>query len=280
MLKLVGGYVQKILYVNLTTGRIDEKPLGIEKARNFLGGKGLAARILYDEIKPGIDPLNPDNVIMFATGPLTGLPIPGAVKVIVATKSPLTGTWCDSAASGFWGPQLKFAGYDAVIFKGKSENPVYVWINDEKIEIRSAERLWGKNTHETDKEIKKELGDEHVSVAAIGPAGEQLVRYANVSIDLWRHAGRGGTGAVMGSKNLKAVVVKGRQKVPVEDKEALKKLSKDLVAIVKKQINRWGVKHNIPEEGTNENLDVEIETGVTPYRNYQTITPVHMQEDL
>jgi len=275
-----GGYAQKLLYVDLGSGKIERKTLDQEVAQTFLGAKGLAARTLFEEIKPGTDPLGPENVLMFSTGPMTGTPLAGGVKYSVATRSPLTGTWNDSSSSGFFGPQLKLAGYDALLFRGKADKPVYVWITGDKVEIRPADHLWGKNAHETDSAVKAEVGDDRASVAVIGPGGEQLVRYACISNDIWRHAARGGTGAVMGSKNLKAVAVRAKGKVALADPDALRALRTDLHAKLKSQVNRWGVKHNLMFEGTNEFLDDEIDTGVTPWRNFQTVRDIPMQEAL
>jgi aldehyde:ferredoxin oxidoreductase len=275
-----GGFRQKLLYVDLSSGQIEDKALDTEITDNFLGAKGLAASILYKEIEPGIDPLGPKNVLMFSTGPMTGTPLAGGVKYSVATRSPLTGTWNDSSASGSFGPQLKFAGYDGLVVKGRAEKPVYLWITNEGAEIRSAEHLWGKNAHATDDAVKEELGDERTSVAVIGTGGERLIRYANICNDRWRHAARGGTGAVMGSKNLKAVAIRARGKVPIDDPETLKEMRQELHARLKGQVNRWGMKHNLMFEGTNEFLDEEIDTGVTPWRNYQTVRQVPMQEAL
>ena len=277
---MTGGYAGKLLYIDLDSQKKDERPLSMEVARNWLGSKGLAAKILYEELQPSIDPLRPENLLIFSTGPLTGMPISGAVKYNVETKSPLTGIWNDSSSSGYWGPQLKFAGYDALILKGRSKKPVYIWITDNTIEIRSAEHLWGMDCHQTDGQIKKELGDDRMSVAAIGAAGEKLVRYASISNDLWRHPARGGTGTVLGSKNVKAVAVRARSKLPVADMDSLKGLSKELNRTLRNQIDRWGAKHNIFKEGTNEFLDIEIETGITPWSNYRTITPVPLQAQL
>lgn len=274
------GYAGRLLYVNLSTGAIEKKPLAEEVALRYLGGKGLAAYMLYKEIPQGADPLGPENVLMFSTGPMTGSPLAGGVKFSVACRSPLTGTWDDSSASGFWGPQLKSAGYDALLIKGRSSKPVYLWITEDAVEIRPAEKLWGLNAHEADAAVKGQVGDDRARVAVIGPAGEKLVLYANLCIDLWRHAARGGTGAVMGSKNLKAVVVRGRSKVPIAYPETLRELRKDLHDRLKNQVNRWGVKHNLMEEGTNEFLDNEIDSGVTPWRNYQTVRQIPLQENL
>jgi aldehyde:ferredoxin oxidoreductase len=277
---MVGGFAQQLLYVDLGSGEVVKKSLDSEIPRKFLGAKGLAIKLLYEEIEAGSDPLGPNNVLMFSTGPMTGAPLAGGVKYSVACRSPLTGTWDDSSASGFFGPQLKLAGYDALIVKGKAEKPVYLWITNDSVEIRPADHFWGKNAHEADDAVKAEIGDDRASVAVIGTSGEQLVRYANICNDKWRHAARGGTGAVMGSKNLKAVAVRALGKVPIADADSLRELRKVLHAKLKNQINRWGMKHNLMYEGTNEFLDDEIDTGVTPWRNYQTVRQIPMQEDL
>jgi aldehyde:ferredoxin oxidoreductase len=278
--KAAGGYAGRILDVDLSTGKVHTKPLPEEVPGSFLGGKGLAAYMLYGEIPSGTDPLGPGNVLMFATGPMTGAPLAGGVKYTVACRSPLTGTWDDSSASGFWGPQLKFAGYDALLIRGKSPKPVLLWITDKTVELRPADGIWGLDAHEADAAVKARVGDDRASVAVIGPSGEKLVRYATVTNDQWRHAARGGTGAVMGSKNLKAVAVRAKGRTPVADSLALKELRTDLHDRLRKQVNRWGLKHNLMEEGTNEFLDVEIESGVTPWRNYQTVRAIPLQKVL
>ncbi len=277
---MTGGFVHKLLWVDLTSGQIDERQLGREVERHYLGGKGLAARVLFDEIRAGIDPLGPENVLIFSTGPMTGIPLAGGVKFCLASKSPQTGTWNDAATSGFWGSQLKFAGYDAVVIKGRAGRPVYLSITSNGAEIRPAEHLWGMNCRETDEALKAELGDERLSTAVIGRAGERLIRYACPTVDVWRQPGRGGNGAVMGSKNLKAATVRGTGRVPVADASALQALRDQLHNDLRSQVDRWNVKHNVVEEGTNEFLDEEIRLGVTPYRNYQTTAQVPMQEAL
>jgi len=215
---MVGGYASNVLRVNLTTGNIKKENLDIRHAKLFLGGKGLGAKILYDELGKIIDPLSPENVLIFATGPLTGTLTPGGNKFSVVTISPMTNGFLDSNCGGFFGPELKFAGYDAVIIEGKSKEPVYLWIDNDSVELRSAKRYWGKDTHTTENAIKKELNDQTVRVACIGPAGENKVRFACITADYYRQAGRGGAGAVMGSKNLKAVVTRGNYGINLFDK--------------------------------------------------------------
>lgn len=208
------GYTGRVLNVDLTQRRIWEEPLNMDWARKFIGGKGLGARYLWDRVKPGADPLGPDNVFMIWTGPLAGTFAPSSPKYCVVTKGPQTGLYLDSHAGGIFGVELKFAGYDGVIVYGKAAEPVYLYIEDGKAEIRDAKYLWGKNAHETEDALHAELG-EAPAVMAIGQAGENLVKYACISASYYRQHGRGGCGAVMGSKNLKAVVARGTGSVKV-----------------------------------------------------------------
>lgn len=203
-----GGYVGRILRVNLKSRSISVEPLDDKVAEKFIGGSGYAAWIVYKETPINVDPLDPSNKLIFMTGPLTGTITPSAGRYVVCAISPLTGIWAESHAAGYWGPELKFAGFDGVIVEGKSEKPVYLWIHDASCEIRDAGDLWGLDTYSCEEILKKELGLD-VKIASIGPAGENLVRYANIINDRGRAAGRCGLGAVMGSKMLKAIAVKG-----------------------------------------------------------------------
>jgi len=203
-----GGYKGKILKINLTTGAISTLAFGDEFARKYLGGNGFAARYLIDMVDPSIDAYDPSNVVAMMTGPFQGLDIPTAGKYYMATKSPLTNGYFDSVSGGYIGGQIKFAGYDGLLFAGKAEKPVYIFVDDSNVEIRPAEKIWGRLTGETQEMIKEEVGDPNLCVSAIGPAGENRVKYGCV-ITEYRAAGRGGVGAVMGSKNLKAVAVRG-----------------------------------------------------------------------
>ena len=146
----MGGYLEKILRVNLSGGKITIEKLKEETQKKYLGGSGLAARILYDELKPGIDPLGPENKLVFATGPLTGTKVPSSGRHLVAAKSPLTGIWGEATSGGFWGVELKFAGFDAIVVEGKSDTPAYLWINDGDAELRDASSIWGKNVYQTE----------------------------------------------------------------------------------------------------------------------------------
>jgi aldehyde:ferredoxin oxidoreductase len=208
------GYAGKNLRVNLTTGDVSFEPLTEEKVRTFLGANGFAADILYNELEPGIDPFSPDNKFIVAAGPLCGTLIPCAGKVYVASKSPLTGYYFDSCAGGFFSAELKRAGFDTVIVEGKAEEPVYIFIKDNKVEIKKADHLWGSTTEDFEDKVREELDEPKARMVCIGPAGENLVRYAGVFTDL-HAAGRGGLGAVMGSKNLKGIVASGTQDIKV-----------------------------------------------------------------
>ena len=213
MLYGVGGHS---LWVNLTTGKIEKKPLEENIVRKYLVGAGYLSRILYDTIPEGADPLGPENVLGMATGALTGSMFPQASRHVVAALSPLTDIWGESHAAGFWGAELKFAGYDAIFFTGASPEPVYLNIQDEKVEILDAAHLWGKNVFETDR-IVRETHGRGCRVLSIGQAGENLVRFAAIMNDRDRASARSGLGAVMGSKRLKAIVVKGTGKLEVAD---------------------------------------------------------------
>ena len=200
MAKKTPGYNGKILRVNLTNTKISVEKIDEEFCRKYLGGAGFIAYYLWKELKPGVDALSPDNKLIFALGPVSGMSLPGAARNCIGAKSPLTGGIAKSEVGEFWGAELKRAGYDAIIVEGKAEKPVYLWIHDGDVGIRNAQHLWGVNTKETQQSIRDELGDNKIRVAVIGLAGENLVRYACLMNGLYDTAGRGGLGAVMGSK--------------------------------------------------------------------------------
>jgi aldehyde:ferredoxin oxidoreductase len=222
------GYMGKLLRVDLTRGLLRDEPIDPETARNFIGGSGYGARIIHDEVPGETDPLSPANKLLFMTGPATATSLPTTARYVVCTKSPLTNMWLDASASGWWARDFKLAGYDGLILEGKADSPVYLWIKDGKAEIRDASALWGLDSDQTQEAIRTELGDGKIKVACIGPAGEKQVPLASVMNDEQRAAGRGGAGAVMGSKNLKAVAVRGSMKVPVADEARLRDISKEL----------------------------------------------------
>ena len=209
------GWSGTILRVDLTEEKINKEPLPMQVAKNFIGGSGIAAKILYDEVGAEVKPYDPENRLIFSTGPLTGTLSPASGRLNVTTKNPLSMGYGDSNSGGFWAPELKFAGYDVLVIQGKAKKPVYIWIDDDHVELRDASHLWGKTTWETEDTIREELGDPHIEVACIGPAGENIVRYACTIISRSRAPGWGGNGPVMGSKNLKAIAVRGSKGVKI-----------------------------------------------------------------
>ena len=219
------GWWGRILRVDLTDNKVWVQEYSEEVAKNFIGGRGLAAWILWNEAK-NVDPLGPDNKLIFASGPFNGLPTPSGGKMVIAAKSPLTGGYGDGNLGTMATVHLRKAGYDALVVEGKAKKPVYIYIEDDNVSILSAEGLWGKTTFETEKELK-EIHGKNVGVLSIGPGGENLVKYAVVISQEGRAAGRPGMGAVMGSKKLKAVVIKGTKEIPVADKEKLRGLSQE-----------------------------------------------------
>ncbi|MEM2816643.1 MAG: aldehyde ferredoxin oxidoreductase N-terminal domain-containing protein, partial [Candidatus Bathyarchaeia archaeon] len=213
------GYMGKILRIDLTHSKWTAEPLRKDLAESFIGGRGFGIKILFDELKNGIDPLSPENKLIITVGPLTGTKAQSASRWIAQFKSPLTGAYCRSVGGGFFGAELKFAGYDAIVVEGRSEKPVYVWIKDDCVEFKDASRVWGMTTKCT-KEFILEETDEKAKISMIGPAGERLVKMAAIVTDDMRTASRGGGGAVMGSKNLKAIVVRGTRRPAIHDENA------------------------------------------------------------
>jgi aldehyde:ferredoxin oxidoreductase len=226
---MANGSMGKILWVDLAKKQVKEEPLDEKTVRDYLGGYGLGARILFNHQKPGADPLGPDNILGFVTGILTGTPAMGGSRYVVVGKSPLTGGWGDANSGGNFGPYLKFAGYDAVFFTGAAVEPVYLYIENGKAEIHDASHLWGKDTFETEDILRGELGKE-VELACIGPSGESLSLIAAIMNNKGRAAARSGLAAVMGSKKLKAVALKGNTKIPVADEKAANEMRKKHLA--------------------------------------------------
>jgi len=210
---------------------VTPEPIDYSLCKRYIGGAGFVTYFLWKELKKGVDALGPDNKLIFALGPLSGLLLPGAARNCVGAKSPLTGGLAKSEAGGFWAAELKRAGYDAVIIEGRAEKPVYLWIQDGEAIIRDAIHLWGKETKETTEAIRDELGDKHIQIALIGPAGEHMVRYACIMHGLHDTAGRGGLGAVMGSKNLKAIAVRGHKLPKLANPDRLKQIRQEALAI-------------------------------------------------
>lgn len=273
------GYAGKIGWINLTDRTIRIEELEENFARKYLGGKGLGAYLLYKHLKPNIDPYDPENLMIFVTGPLTGTNFPAVSRSGVITRSPLTGTFLDSYSGGFFGTQLKWAGFDALVINGKAESPCYLKIEDGEIIINDADHLWGLSTSQTEKRLREELSSKEggrMSIAAIGQAGENLVRFASI-INEKRAHGRGGAGAVMGSKNLKAVVVRGNQKLQMADKESFK----DIVRRCRRKIAdnpMTGKGGSFPTVGTMMTVSLTQETGTLPSRNWQENTFDHSEK--
>ena len=259
------GYNGKILHADLTTGTLTVEEPTEEFYRKYLGGQGIGMYYLLRESPSGIDPLSPDSILAVTLSVVTGAPVSGQSRVMVNAKSPLTGSIGDAQAGGFWPAEAKAAGFDAIIIKGKADKPVYLWLHDGEAELRDATHLWGRVTGDVDAAIRDELGDPKIEVMQIGPAGEKLVRYACIINMANRAAGRTGMGAVMGSKNLKAIAVRGQKKPPIADRKALTALAK------------WGAKH-FPESdvygmglfGTAEVLSPQNKAGGLPTRNWDS----------
>jgi aldehyde:ferredoxin oxidoreductase len=241
------GWAGKILKVNLSEEKIEKQPLPDELKTKFIGGRGINVKILFDEVKAGIDPFDPENRLIFGTGVLTGTFASGAGRFNVTTKSPL-GYLGDSNSGGHWAPELKFAGYDHIIIWGKAKKPVYLWISDDEVELRDAQHLWGTDTWVTQRMLREELEDEEIQVACIGQAGENLVRIANVRTGLKHAAGRTGTGGVMGSKLLKAIAVSGNQGIKIADPERFMEAAKKARARLEDWQYIFGAKS--PQGGT------------------------------
>ena len=260
------GYNGKIVRVDLTSKTVNVEEPGEIVYRTYLGGGGLASYYLLRELKPGIDPLSADNILIFASSVISGAPIAGMVRFTVAAKSPLTGAYGEAEAGGFWGPELKFSGFDAVIITGKAEKPCYLWIHDGEVEIRSAERIWGLDTGPAQEMIREELKENRARVALIGPAGENRVRFACVVNELKHVNGRTGMGAVMGSKLLKAIAVRGTKKMTSHDPEKLRELSKDLAEL----IGRHGPNMLLHKMGTSNLIKPLSNQGILPTHNFRT----------
>lgn len=226
------GYCGKIARIDLSSRTVKIEFPDEKIYRKFWGGKGFCSYYLLKELPPGIDPLGEENKLVFAAGILTGVPVSGMSRLIIAAKSPLTGGYGQSEAGGYWGPELKKAGYDALIVEGKASSPVYIAIRDKEIGILPADHLWGKDTGECQDTIRRELGDEFIRVAAIGRGGENLVRYAAIVNELKHANGRTGLGAVMGSKNLKAVAVRGTAKLSFANEDKILEIAKTTAANV------------------------------------------------
>ena len=260
------GWTGTVLRVNLTTGKVTKEPLREDWAGVFVGGRGLGAKYFFEEVDPQVAPFSPDNKLIFATGPLTGTSSSCGARYMVVTKGALTDTITTSNSGGHWGPELKFAGYDLLILEGRAASPCYLWIYDDVVEIRDARHLWGRGLWETEEHLRQELGVPDAIIASIGPAGENLVRFACIMNDLHRAAGRSGVGAVMGSKNLKAIVVPGTGGVRLADPKAFMEA---MWAMRVKLRESAVTSQGLPIYGTEVLVNVINEHGAFPTRNHQ-----------
>lgn len=258
------AWTGKLIRVNLSNGTISIERQRDDDLKNYIGARGLGTRIYTREVDPRVDPLSPDNKLIFMTGPLTGTLAGSGGRFNVVTKGPLNGTIAASNSGGNFGPELKFAGYDGIIFEGKADKPVYLWICNDQIELRPGEELWGQDAHQTT-DLIKALTDDEAKVACIGPAGEKLVKFACIMNEYNRAAGRSGVGAVMGSKNLKAVAVRGNQGIKVADKEGFLNAITDTRAKLKAHpVTGAG----LAAYGTNVLVNILNEHGGLPVKNF------------
>jgi len=272
---MANGYMGKMLEIDLTTKKSSTSDTDMKIAEKFIGGRGLGAKMLWDRVKnPGLDPLSPENPLMFLTGPLTGTIIPGPSRVTVCTKAantspiaspyPHASTVAWSCMGGMLAPEIKFAGYDGIIITGKSDKPVYIVIEDSKVEIRDASQLWGKSTDQTDLLLRQELGPSF-RTAYIGPAGENLVKYSAIITESSRAAGRSGVGCVMGSKKLKAIAVRGTNMVPVASMEKMIQMRKEMFST----LESWNAYDQWRRWGTASMLLASGDAGTQATRNYR-----------
>ncbi len=262
-------YAGKMLFVDLSQGSIKEEKPSEQLYRDYIGGAGIGARILYERMKPKADPLGADNMLGFVTGPFTAAPVPGGGRYSVVTKSPLSGSWAESSSGGFWGPELKWAGYDAVFFSGQSARPVYLLISGGKAELKDASKLWGKTTSDTESLLQRELGEPKACVACIGPAGESLSLTAGIVNDGGRIAARLGVGAVMGSKKLKAVVIQNsqaKQKIAAAEPGKLKAAREAFL----KSLNESKFHQGLTAAGTGGGNSFLVSIGDSPTKNWNS----------
>lgn len=266
----MGGYAGNILYVDLSSGRIDKRPLDSAFARNYIGGMGFGAKIYFDLIKdnPQVDPLSAENPFILMTGPLTGMKMDGVARWAVGTRSPLTGFWGDSNAGGFFGAWLKFAGYDGIVITGRAEKPSFLFISGDTVEIRDAAAYWGLDTYETNDRMIADLkqGEKRSGqVLCIGPAGEHKIRFASLLHGKRHAAGRAGMGAVWGAKNLKAIYVSGNKSLKIANPDGLKELKEELKSVYEESIYIDA----LTASGTPAHIDVGILGGDVPIKNWQ-----------
>ena len=258
--------MQPILKIDLTTHEIEKIEIPQNIVKEYIGGASMAARLLYPYLTAALEPLSPSAPLLFLNGPLTGTSGPAVGRFIVAGRSPATRLWGESNCGGFWGPELRMAGYDGLWLSGRAEQPVYLWIQDDQVEVRPADHLWGLDTYQTQAAVESELDAGKLRVAVIGPAGEAQMPLAGILTDHGRVAGRTGLGAVMGSKNLKAIAVRGHKRVPVVDFEAYSKLRSEFNRFLRDD----GQTRVVRQLGSASIADYMDYLGLMPKRYYQT----------
>lgn len=264
---MLHGYAGKILHVDLTSGSLSIEEPPEDLYRTYMGGSALGLYYLLKNTPAGADPYGPENTLAFMLAGITGAPIAGQSRATVVAKSPLTGGVGDSQAGGFWPAELKFAGFDGIVIRGISPEPVYLWIDQGEVELRDAGHLWGRTTTQVDEILEEELGDKRIQVTQVGPAGEKLVRFAAILNMATRAHGRTGMGAVMGSKKLKAIVVRGgKKKLPMADPDRVRKIMQPSIAAVRGDEDVWG----LAKYGTLGILESQNAVGGLPTRNYQS----------
>jgi aldehyde:ferredoxin oxidoreductase len=278
---MYSGYAGKIGFVDLSTKEIKVEALDIDLARDFIGGYGLGVRIIFEHQKAGIDPLGPENILGFTTGPMTGTPVPTGGRYMSVCKSPLTGGWGDANSGGYFGTELKSAGWDAIFVSGVADPPQYLFVTNDSLELKDASHIWGRDVVDTEETLRNELGTPRVRVACIGPASEKLCLISGIVNDKGRLAARSGVGAVMGSKHLKAVAVYGKGKIPIADKERLSQLRRRYIKEIHKSSKFLEVLMNHGTCGITSPLVV---AGSTPIKNWllageQAFPTVHQIAD-
>jgi aldehyde:ferredoxin oxidoreductase len=258
------GYQNRVLRVDLGEETTRVEPLNMDWAKDYIGGKGLGIKYLYEELAPGTDPLSPQNKLILMTGPLTGTVVPCSGKLAIISRSPATGTILDCSIGGHFAAELKFAGYDAVILDGKAKDPSYLFIEDDRVELRDAAKLWGLGAHKAEELLTEEYGED-VKILTIGPAGENLLPMSCINSEYYRQAGRGGIGAVMGSKNLKAIVLKGTKGLKTANmKTILQRVQEMMRQDTLSDDNYWAF-----TDGTPMIVDLSQTTGILPTHNFQ-----------
>ncbi|HKK90589.1 MAG TPA: aldehyde ferredoxin oxidoreductase family protein [Desulfobacteraceae bacterium] len=257
------AYMSKLLHIDLETGKTEELPLSREFRKQWIGGKGFGAKLLYDLLPPGADPLGGENLLMFMTGPLTGTMAP-AMRGCIVTKSPLTNTFLDSYFGGSFSPEIKYAGYDGIIIRGKADTPVYIAIDNGEVTIRDAGAIWGMDTLAANQAVKEQLDNDGFRVVTIGQAGEKQIPFSLICCEYNRQAGRGGAGAVMGAKNLKAVAVRGTKTVRVHDSQRFKTACQTALS----DLNNSEDIDALKQAGTASAIEFSNEAGLFPHRNY------------